>query len=378
MQTDMGGYQPWQAGTSGSLKAYEPTWRDKLARVLMGEERASPERARLVEGLTGSRGMGNTGIGVIDAVPGVGQALQAQEAVRSGDTDMLAMALMPGSKQVKSATGAADDAARAGIRAYHGSPHDFDRFDMSKIGTGEGAQAYGHGLYFAESEGVANSYRQQLGDYSTSVKWKGDAPPTPLQQLFINKLSGPDARGEMMTVPKLRRELARMEYDAREGMFPDAKRAAEYRAQIQELSKVENLIETTVPGRLYEVRINADPDDFLDWDKPLSQQSEKVRGALESGARKWLIEDGTGSGGWTYAAKTPGVAQKLNEAGIKGTAYLDQGSRTAGEGSRNYVVFRDDIIDIVRKYGIAAAASMYGMDQVQRVLIADQLQPAAQ
>ena len=42
-----------------------------------------------------------------------------------------------------------------GIKAYHGSPHDFDRFDLSKIGTGEGAQAYGHGLYFAENEGVA-------------------------------------------------------------------------------------------------------------------------------------------------------------------------------------------------------------------------------
>ena len=38
-----------------------------------------------------------------------------------------------------------------GIRAYHGSPHDFDKFDLSKIGTGEGAQAYGHGLYFAEN-----------------------------------------------------------------------------------------------------------------------------------------------------------------------------------------------------------------------------------
>jgi hypothetical protein len=29
--------------------------------------------------------------------------------------------------------------------AYHGTPHEFDQFDMSKIGTGEGAQAYGHG-----------------------------------------------------------------------------------------------------------------------------------------------------------------------------------------------------------------------------------------
>jgi hypothetical protein len=41
------------------------------------------------------------------------------------------------------------------ITTYHGSPHDFDEFDMSKIGTGEGAQAYGHGLYFAENENVA-------------------------------------------------------------------------------------------------------------------------------------------------------------------------------------------------------------------------------
>src|SRR5215510_3136348 len=54
------------------------------------------------------------------------------------------------------------DRAVKGIRAYHGSPHDFERFDLSKIGTGEGAQAYGHGLYFAENEGVAGEYRRAL------------------------------------------------------------------------------------------------------------------------------------------------------------------------------------------------------------------------
>ena len=36
------------------------------------------------------------------------------------------------------------------IRASHGSPHAFTKFLMSKLGTGEGAQAYGHGLYFGE------------------------------------------------------------------------------------------------------------------------------------------------------------------------------------------------------------------------------------
>ena len=42
-----------------------------------------------------------------------------------------------------------------GIKAYHGSPHSFDRFSTESIGTGEGAQQYGRGLYFAENEKVA-------------------------------------------------------------------------------------------------------------------------------------------------------------------------------------------------------------------------------
>ena len=51
---------------------------------------------------------------------------------------------------------------KQGIKAYHGSPHDFDKFSTEQIGTGEGAQAYGHGLYFAETEDVAKEYRDQL------------------------------------------------------------------------------------------------------------------------------------------------------------------------------------------------------------------------
>ena len=46
----------------------------------------------------------------------------------------------------------ADYGSQQGIGAatvWHGSPHKFYAFDASKIGTGEGAQAYGHGLYFA-------------------------------------------------------------------------------------------------------------------------------------------------------------------------------------------------------------------------------------
>ena len=53
------------------------------------------------------------------------------------------------------------EAAQAAM-AWHGSPHRFDKFTTDAIGTGEGAQVYGHGLYFAEKKEVANYYREQL------------------------------------------------------------------------------------------------------------------------------------------------------------------------------------------------------------------------
>jgi hypothetical protein len=63
------------------------------------------------------------------------------------------------------------------IEAWHGSPHEFDAFDMTKLGTGEGAQAYGHGLYFAENEKVAQGYQRTTSD-----------------KAFVNKVAGPKSR----------------------------------------------------------------------------------------------------------------------------------------------------------------------------------------
>ncbi len=55
-----------------------------------------------------------------------------------------------------------DRGSPAPVMVYHGTPHSFDRFDISKIGAGEGNQAYGHGLYFAGHEPVSEWYRHQL------------------------------------------------------------------------------------------------------------------------------------------------------------------------------------------------------------------------
>ena len=51
------------------------------------------------------------------------------------------------------------------VEAYHGSPHHFDRFSLEKIGTGEGAQAFGWGLYFTEKEDIARYYARSLATY---------------------------------------------------------------------------------------------------------------------------------------------------------------------------------------------------------------------
>ena len=52
---------------------------------------------------------------------------------------------------------------------FHGTPHKFNKFDLSAIGTGEGAQAFGHGLYFAENPGVAGQYKDTLGGRNQDV-----------------------------------------------------------------------------------------------------------------------------------------------------------------------------------------------------------------
>jgi len=135
-------------------------------------------------------------------------------------------------------------------------------------------------------------------------------------------------------------------------------------------------------GALYEVNIKANPEDFLDWDKPLSEQPQKVRDAFkhriealrELGASIGKDPDGAtleqiahptvqlDEVDWNRGLRQQ-AADFMRESGIPGIKYFDVMSRNAGEGSRNYVVFDENLIGIVRKYGIAAAAIMLGMSQ---------------
>jgi hypothetical protein len=146
-------------------------------------------------------------------------------------------------------------------------------------------------------------------------------------------------------------------------------------------------------GRLYEVEINANPEDFLDWDAPLSAQPQNVRDALKRTSYRMqgnsftsgeLAEtiDALTPQQRDYILKQPGLnptgsevaraagadTNALREAGIPGIRYLDAGSRGAGDGSRNYVVFDDELISILKKYGIAGvmAGGAAGMSQEEQ------------
>jgi hypothetical protein len=57
---------------------------------------------------------------------------------------------------------------------YHGSPHIFDKFTTDHIGSGEGAQAYGWGLYFAGNKEVAKYYRAALTGGPSAPMWSID------------------------------------------------------------------------------------------------------------------------------------------------------------------------------------------------------------
>jgi hypothetical protein len=244
-----------------------------------------------------------------------------------------------------------------GIKAYHGSPHDFDRFDMSKIGTGEGAQAYGHGLYFAEAEDVARTYRDNLSGFNWNFNADGKPIPSGISRLLNDtQMQRPGLRPSDVI------DLAEQELRAHERQSLRAGDMKWYEGVTNDLSDLHHLRRAPPKpsGKMYEVNINARPEEFLDWDKPLGQQANpaitrkafpyELSGVSSDDTAGWFYQRLRDAKGHHEASDT------LAKQGIPGIRYLDQGSRGAGQGSSNYVVFDDKLIDILKKYGLFGMA----------------------
>ena len=213
------------------------------------------------------------------------------------------------------------------MTVYHGSPHRFDKFDASKIGTGEGAQAYGHGLYFAESPGVAADYQRKLSPSKLLVDGVEVGKTRDASGLAKTAIGWRD--GDIPATKKMLEEYANA---------PSAD-AKTYRNTLDWITQNEGKL-TYERGSLYKVDL---PDEqiakMLDWDKPLNKQA--VYEQLKQSIPYELMPNGSKSvrdlisnlGGDAAAA------EKLRAAGIPGIRYLDGGSRAGGAGTSNFVVF---------------------------------------
>ena len=247
--------------------------------------------------------------------------------------------------------------AQRPLPAWHASPYDFDKFDLDKIGTGQGAASYGHGIYAAESPQVSGP----LGSYDMEFTAKRLRDDPRISATGLRTVAEDDyMRGLLEKV--------------RSGASDDEILAAYAPDGPQRFFAQRDLpIMRANAAKLYELKLHAAPEDFLDWDAPLSKQSEKVRSALpefvDQAQRYKERYPGGGvgemQGGNIYenSLLVPGeyrdgaaASKALLERGIPGMRYLDGGSRGLGDGTRNYVIFDPEIIEIAKKYGLMPAA----------------------
>jgi hypothetical protein len=267
------------------------------------------------------------------------------------------------------------------IRAYHGSPYDFDRFDASKIGTGEGMASYGYGHNFASRQPVAEYYRDSLKDMLDRE------PPADLfaeEQAAMrewaessNKMreweNPPSGHGNLLA------ELghANPHRTAADDALARAMRARE------EMEAYKNR------GRVYEVEIAHPASSLLDWDRSLSDQQhllpqiERAINAIPDPAARYdnmlAIEDpGSFKGKEVYGVLRNSLggdiaaSRALLDSGVPGMRYLDGPSRSSdvliNSGSQNTLMFpgTEDQIRILRKYAVPGAIGAGAMqDQPQ-------------
>jgi hypothetical protein len=262
------------------------------------------------------------------------------------------------------------------LRVWHGTPHkgiEKTGFTLNKIGTGAGTQAYGWGMYFASMREVAQRYQPRnpaaeeamMAEYNAAER-RGDYESLELWEAALtHKLSD-----EVLS-------------DDEFGHIPMAKRQAVAR-KMRAIGK-----KHTGDGSLYGANLPIEESGLLDWDKPLSEQSEKVLEAIQNSPDAELAfrADGTPRNikgeDFIFAIRDEVVMNRgqvaqwvrqqpharelfdmpdraaseyLQSIGILGLRYLDGDSRYDGEGSHNYVIW-DEALMTPEAAGIEAMYS---------------------
>lgn len=241
------------------------------------------------------------------------------------------------------------------MTAYHGTPHDFDRFTTDKMGTGEGAQAYGWGLYFAENKSVAAFYRNGLSYKDIVRQFRRELPDDADTDEVVELANDGTLPAPMARVIKALDADDWLGFD-----YPSQAITAAFRDVDQYDPSPELLAAVKEYGRLYEVELAPSEDEYLLWDKPLAEQSEKVRKALEFDVVR-LGLDAADAGKFIYKQMErtdQGRSKYLHSLGIRGIKFLDGSSRSKGEGNFNYVIFDDADVSITSKFSRGTGRGM--------------------
>ena len=242
--------------------------------------------------------------------------------------------------------------------AYHGTPHKFKDFSLEHIGTGEGAQAHGWGLYFAQNKGVSEKYRENLSisnteyrigkktyhlDMDDRVTWVDEKNVTPPDYVLFALRELRTTRGNKEQAIE---ELSRRAEEWMSEKDKETKKIGKIFKKSAAWLQEKNIEVTGDPGQLFEVDL-PENDVLLDEDKEFSQQPEHVRSALES-MGLGDIQRRSGKEIYQLAVEKYGserqASEALNAAGIKGISYdgLSDG--------RSFVVFDDKAIDVLKTF----------------------------
>jgi hypothetical protein len=280
-----------------------------------------------------------------------------------------------GSGAIQPLRGAVGGPWEGGIRAYHSSPHDFEKVDFSKLRTGEGANSYGAGHYMAENPAVSGQGGQYWGSFLSRFN---NAPEGEAARvLMANKFDHAAA------LDAVEGKIKGMNFAARNGtqyQYELGSRSLPFDQQMAALVAQRDLLKGGQPvgPRTYEMNLRAKPEELLDWDKPLKGQPvaenirslvpRDLRGAFDAnvesgiagsnvyhnyipgerfsvrpsqlepyattGAKtmKEAVEVALGNPGNVLRIRDPvHVSQTLADAGIPGIRYLDEGSRLYGD-----------------------------------------------
>jgi len=243
---------------------------------------------------------------------------------------------------------------KTGLVLFHGSPHSFENFDISKLGTGEGAQAFGSGLYFTNKEEIAQGYANKLGSRKNFWNALENGNELSLSREDFNFIKDDlDALGydgsmaENSDVGELivdgKQEYSPEVLDAMSVLFgKNAKSELEnYGLSESEINRLLDIKKKISDPQLYRVVVHEGKSpseyDYIDWNEKLTESQINKIG-------KKLPEGVTGKEAYSIISKELGGDKKASEyllsKGIDGVTYKSEKGTGGKEGTgRNYVVF---------------------------------------